>query len=99
MFDSDQRALSHGCVHLQEPAVLAAWLLRDNPGWTLERVEHAMHEGRDNTTVNLVKPVPVVIFYLTAVVREAGDVYFYRDIYGHDAALEKALSKGYPYPN
>ena len=99
MFDSDQRALSHGCVHLQKPAVLAAWLLRDNPDWTLERVEHAMHEGRDNTSVNLVKPIPVVIFYLTAVVREAGDIYFYRDIYGHDAALETALAKGYPYPN
>jgi hypothetical protein len=25
-------------------------------------------------------------------------VHFYDDIYGHDAALEKALNKGYPYP-
>jgi len=25
-------------------------------------------------------------------------VYFYDDIYGHDAALEKVLAKGYPYP-
>ncbi len=98
MFTQEVRALSHGCIHLQEPSLLAAWLLRDNPGWTLERVEHAMYDGRDNATLYLAKPVPIVIFYTTAVVRESGDIYFYRDIYGHDLALEKALAKGYPYP-
>ncbi len=25
-------------------------------------------------------------------------VAFYDDLYGHDAALEKVLAKGYPYP-
>jgi hypothetical protein len=24
--------------------------------------------------------------------------HFYRDVYGHDASLEAALAKGYPYP-
>lgn len=98
MFSQHQRALSHGCIHLQEPAVLATWLLRNNPGWTLERVEHAMHEGRDNSTQHLAKPIPVLLFYITALV-ENGDVNFYRDIYDHDVALERALAKGYPYPN
>jgi len=28
---------------------------------------------------------------------EDGVVHFYDDIYGHDAALEKALATGYPY--
>lgn len=28
----------------------------------------------------------------------AGEAHFYRDIYDHDAALEEALAKGYPYP-
>jgi murein L,D-transpeptidase YcbB/YkuD len=36
--------------------------------------------------------------YGTAIVEENGEVHFYRDIYGHDAALETALAKGYPYP-
>jgi len=31
-------------------------------------------------------------------VLEDGLVHFYDDIYGHDAALEKVLAKGYPYP-
>ena len=30
---------------------------------------------------------------------EDGIIHFYDDIYGHDAALEKVLAKGYPYPS
>jgi L,D-transpeptidase YcbB len=97
MFSGTQRALSHGCIHLQEPAKLAAWLLRDKPDWTLERVEQAMQHGRDNFTVNLTQPVPILLFYLTVVPEEDGQVNFYRDIYGHDAALQSALAKGQPY--
>jgi L,D-transpeptidase YcbB len=97
MFAWDQRALSHGCIHLQHPAELAYWLLRDKPGWTLERVRQAMQEGRDNVTVNLTVPVPILIVYTTAIVQGDGEVHFYRDIYGHDAALREALAKGYPY--
>jgi murein L,D-transpeptidase YcbB/YkuD len=32
------------------------------------------------------------------VVREHGEVYFYRDIYGYDAKSQWALAKGHPYP-
>jgi L,D-transpeptidase YcbB len=98
MFSWDQRALSHGCIHLQHPAELAYWLLKDKPDWTLERVQQAMHEGRDNVSVNLTAPVPILIVYTTAIAQPDGQVHFYRDIYGHDAALKAALAKGYPYP-
>jgi murein L,D-transpeptidase YcbB/YkuD len=57
-----------------------------------------MQEGRDNFRVNLASPIPVLIVYQTAVVEEDGEVHFFRDIYGHDAALERALTKeNYPY--
>jgi L,D-transpeptidase YcbB len=98
MFNTNLRAFSHGCIHVQHPAELAQWLLRDKKEWTLDRVEQAMHEGRDNFTVNLTAPIPILIVYATAVVQQGGEVFFYRDIYGHDAALEEALAKGYPYP-
>jgi murein L,D-transpeptidase YcbB/YkuD len=39
-----------------------------------------------------------LIVYATVIVTEDGAVHFYDDIYGHDAALEKVLAKGYPYP-
>jgi len=54
--------------------------------------------GRPNQQVDLAHPIPVLIVYGTAVVTEDGIVHFYDDIYGHDAALEKVLAKGYPYP-
>jgi murein L,D-transpeptidase YcbB/YkuD len=47
--------------------------------------------------VNLSRRVPVVIVYLTAIVEEDDDVYFYDDIYGLDGALNDALAKGLPY--
>jgi murein L,D-transpeptidase YcbB/YkuD len=97
-FADPDRNISHGCIHLKEPAELAAWVLRDQPKWTLERVQHAMRKGRDNFRVNLVKPVPVLIVYTTAAVGEDGEVYFYRDIYGNDRKLREILAKGYPYP-
>jgi murein L,D-transpeptidase YcbB/YkuD len=97
-FAAPDRNISHGCIHLKEPAQLAAWVLRDKPKWTLERVQKAMLAGQDNLRVNLAKPVPVLILYMTAAVREDGDINFYRDIYGYDAQLRQALNKGYPYP-
>ncbi len=98
MFSTKERARSHGCIHLEHPAEMAHWLLRDKPEWTMERVENAMHGGPDNNTVRLTRPVPILIVYGTAIVQEDGEVDFYRDVYGHDASLEAALAKGYPYP-
>jgi murein L,D-transpeptidase YcbB/YkuD len=98
MFYSDKRSVSHGCIHMEHPAELAQWLLRNQPGWGMDRVEKAMESGRDNFTVNLTKPVPILIVYGTASVDVQGIVHFYRDVYGYDATLEAALAKGYPYP-
>jgi L,D-transpeptidase YcbB len=75
MFSEEHRALSHGCIHFQEPAELAAWLLKDKPEWNLELVEHAMHEGRDNFTVNLPKPVPILIGTLSLSARARSSVF------------------------
>jgi murein L,D-transpeptidase YcbB/YkuD len=40
----------------------------------------------------------VYIFYTTVVAEEDGRLFFYEDIYGHDATLARELAKGYPYP-
>jgi murein L,D-transpeptidase YcbB/YkuD len=97
LFAKSRRDFSHGCIRVERPADLAAWVLRDNPGWTPDRIRAAMN-GRTSQQVNLVHPIPVLITYATVIVLEDGLVHFYDDIYGHDAALEKVLAKGYPYP-
>jgi murein L,D-transpeptidase YcbB/YkuD len=96
-FAKSRRDFSHGCIRLERPAELAAWVLRDNPGWNPERIREAM-DGSATQQINLTHPIPVVIVYLTVVVLEDGLVHFFDDIYGHDVALQQALAKGYPYP-
>jgi murein L,D-transpeptidase YcbB/YkuD len=98
LFSRSRRDFSHGCIRVEKPAELAAWVLRNNPGWTLERVQQGMQNGKDNVTVSLPKPVPVFIVYGTALAYESGEVHFSDDIYGHDAELAAALARGYPYP-
>jgi len=97
LFAQSRRDFSHGCIRLEKPAELAAWVLRNNPGWTPERIRAAMN-GTASQQVNLAHPIPVLIVYATVVVLEDGLVHFYDDIYRHDAALQQALAKGYPYP-
>ncbi len=98
LFSNTVRDFSHGCIRVQQPADLAAWALRNNPGWNLERVKTTMNGTEENVQVNLVTTIPVLIVYGTAAVNEAGEVFFFDDIYGYDADLEKTLARGYPYP-
>jgi murein L,D-transpeptidase YcbB/YkuD len=98
LFGESRRDFSHGCIRVEKPDELAAWALKNNPGWTLERVRSAMQTGEDNVQIDLPKPIPVLILYGTAVVDEQGIVHFFDDLYGHDASLKQVLAKGYPYP-
>ena len=96
LFAKSRRDFSHGCIRVEKPEELALWVLRDKPEWDLEHIREAENGARP-LQVNLSQPIPVLIVYGTAVVRENGDVYFFDDIYGHDAALDQLLAKGYPY--
>ena len=42
LFKRSRRDFSHGCIRVEMPAELAAWLLRDQPKWTLETIKAAM---------------------------------------------------------
>jgi L,D-transpeptidase YcbB len=97
LFSRSRRDFSHGCIRVEKPADLAAWVLRDKPEWTMDKIQAAMKTGDDNVQVNLDKPIPVLILYSTAVVEPDGEVRFFDDIYGYDKSLEKVLAKGPPY--
>ena len=97
LFSQARRDFSHGCIRVEKPMELAAWLLQDQPKWTQEAISAAMNSGPNNQQVKLTSPVPVVIVYVTAVVEENGEVYFFDDIYGHDGLLNAKLAKGPPY--
>jgi murein L,D-transpeptidase YcbB/YkuD len=96
LFSQSRRDFSHGCLRAEKPEQLAAWILRDKPEWTPERILDAMN-GTETIRVNLDRPIPVLVVYATAVVLVNGEVRFFEDIYGQDAQLEQLLAKGYPY--
>lgn len=91
-FRQSRRDLSHGCIRVEDPLALAAWVLRDQPEWTGETLRAAM-EGGGTVTVRLAEPVPVLIQYGTAAVTEDGEVRFFEDIYGRDAAEAEAFER------
>ena len=98
LFSRSRRDFSHGCIRVERPADLAAWVLRDRPEWTMDKIQAAMKTGPDNVQVNLKKPIPVLILYSTAVVNPEGEVRFFNDIYGYDKSLAIVLANGPPYP-
>jgi murein L,D-transpeptidase YcbB/YkuD len=84
LFKRIGRAFSHGCVRVEEPEVLAKYVLRDQPEWTDAAIHAAMRSG-DERHVKLAQPIPVHILYLTAWVDERGGLHFEPDVYGYDA--------------
>jgi L,D-transpeptidase YcbB len=99
LFERTRRDFSHGCIRVQKPIDLAVWVLQGQGGdWDLDKVKDAMDSGPDNKTISLKTPLPIVIFYLTAVVAEDGQIDFFDDIYGYDSEMQKVFEKGPPYP-
>lgn len=97
LFSKSRRDFSHGCIRVEKPEELAAWVLRDQSGWDTERISQAMN-GDATLQVNLDRPIPVLIVYATAVVEESGTIYFFEDLYGQDEQMQRLLAKGYPRP-
>jgi len=93
-FGENRRDFSHGCVRVEDPAKLAEWVLRNNPGWTRERVDAAF-KAEKAQQVNLTKEIPVLLVYGTAIAPEDGKIYFFEDIYGHDKSLRTQFSQVY----
>jgi murein L,D-transpeptidase YcbB/YkuD len=98
LFSRSRRDFSHGCIRVEDPVTLAAWVLRDQPKWTPDSIRAAM-DGEETVRIDLKTPIPVLIVYGTAVVQENGEVQFFDDIYGYDADLERALMMDYPDSN
>jgi murein L,D-transpeptidase YcbB/YkuD len=91
LFARERRDFSHGCIRVEDPAWLAAWVLRDQAGWGADSVAAAMAGPLVPRAVRLTAPLRVIIFYATAAVRPDARVAFYDDLYRHDEALEQAL--------
>ena len=83
LFSSSYRALSHGCVRVEDPARLAVGLMGGvGRGWTEAKVASLV--GDKERTVALPIPVPVHLQYFTEFVDEDGTLREREDLYGLD---------------
>jgi len=92
LFSKDIRALSHGCIRVQNPEKLADYMVRMVQSDTTDisrLIEKGVHRE-----INLSTTIPIRISYITCDVDEKGDLYFYKDIYGID---QEELGKLAPY--
>jgi murein L,D-transpeptidase YcbB/YkuD len=92
LFGRNVRFESSGCVRVHNVEALVAWILRDTPGWSVDRVM-AMKQTSEQADVRLAKPIPVYFVYISAWATPDGVVNFRPDIYNHDGAAETASAQ------
>jgi murein L,D-transpeptidase YcbB/YkuD len=86
LFYKEDRALSSGCIRIQQPFELAKLLLEDQPLWTDDLIKEAL-AGNKEQSVSLTRKIPVVIIYLTFWTNSKGEAQVRKDIYSRDQEL------------
>jgi murein L,D-transpeptidase YcbB/YkuD len=93
LFFRDRRALSHGCIRVEDPVALARYVMADRPEWTESKINAAMH-AKSEQHVRLKTPLQVHIGYWTAWVEPDGKTVTYTDDpYGFDQKHAQALAR------
>jgi len=92
LFKKAKRSLSHGCIRVEDPTKLAAFVFNNPDDWS---IEHIKKEASGTTTkpVKLKQPISAFITYFTVFEDENHKMHFVADEYGQDTAIWLALEK------
>lgn len=90
LFAKAGRNFSHGCIRVEDPLKLAELILADRLGWDRAKIDAAVASNKQQG-IALPVPLPVLILYWTVDPSPVGGAAFYKDVYGRDARLLKAL--------
>jgi murein L,D-transpeptidase YcbB/YkuD len=91
LFEKDIRTFSHGCIRLQNPFQLAAFILKSDPNWDLMSLQDTAEAQPSPIRIDLSNPIPVHILYWTAWRDQNQRIQFREDVYSRDQELIKAL--------
>ncbi|WP_428353249.1 L,D-transpeptidase family protein [Methyloprofundus sp.] len=91
LFKRSKRDFSHGCIRVENPNILAEFVLSNQSEWNATKIKQTMRSNKPSI-VDVKQKIPVLIFYSTALPSPAG-IAFYPDIYDHDSALTVALDQ------
>ncbi len=89
-FKQEIRAYSHGCMRLENPFELAKYIVESEKNISTDSLTLIMNRG-ERKQINLNKPIPVFVRYITCEANKKGDIIFYKDIYGKDEKLKEQL--------
>jgi murein L,D-transpeptidase YcbB/YkuD len=93
LFQSASRLMSHGCVRVESPRVLAALLLGQSP----EAIDKGIAVGTTNRRA-LPAPMPIFIVYQTAFVESDGSLQYHSDPYDRDDEIWQHLTRSQQPP-
>ncbi len=90
-FSKEVRALSHGCIRVQHPEILAYYLVREFSvqNNAIDIISIINNGIRMEITLNT--PVDLYIHYITCEADEDLNIFFYDDVYGFDIEELKKL--------
>jgi murein L,D-transpeptidase YcbB/YkuD len=91
-FKRANRALSSGCIRLQQPIELADFVLKPNEKWSTEKRDAILKKGKMRE-IYATEPLPVYILYQTVWLGARDQIVYGADIYNHDRKLLKELLK------
>lgn len=89
-FSRSNRALSSGCVRMEDAELVTDFILRTNPDWTEER-KKAILESGDMKEVSAGESLPVFLQYKTVWIGDDNQLVYGHDIYEEDKKLYNAL--------
>jgi len=93
LFQSADRMMSHGCVRVENPRVLAQLLLEQSP----EAIDKGISRSYTNRRP-LPTPVSILIVYQTAFVESDGSIQFRSDPYERDDEIWQHLTRAQQPP-
>ncbi len=92
LFNVTSRTFSHGCMRVRNPMRLAEIVLKEDQGWSEDKVQSTLRNGPENNNIALQSKIPVHVTYFTAWVDDAGELHSKPDVYLHEKRIRLALA-------
>ena len=92
LFGRKDRAFSSGCIRVDKDLELAELLLDDPDKWNREGIQELL-DTNETRRIDLPKPKPVMLLYLTVSFAKNGDFILKKDVYERDGQVLEGLNE------
>lgn len=86
LFAGAERAQSSGCIRMEYPEVMAAFIMKGQKNWDEARIQSTLEKGETKDYL-INQPIPIYLLYYTVWADPEGQIIYGTDIYGEDQKL------------